>query len=183
VGQGRAAPHGGESRRLIGPHGGTGRIFGADAELQFDALRSGPLREVDAFCIVRDGAANNVDARCPDLGQDSVLVGDAGAHRVDDIHADNNVLSPRMQRKQQHQSRQCTSNRMEKRILIPSAAISKRLITALAPPSASPCSKSGDEAREINEAGERRDPERGRPVGGIGQRQPAPRLRKSEACR
>jgi hypothetical protein len=47
-------------------------------------------------------------------------------------------------------------------------------------PGALPGSKSGDEAREINEAGERRDPERGRPVAVMGQRQPAPRLCETE---
>ena len=51
------------------------------------------------------------------------------------------------------------------------------------PPGASPGPKSGDEAREINETGERRDPERGRPVGVVGQRQPAPRLRERETRR
>ena len=36
---------------------------------------------------------------------------------------------------------------------------------------------------EINETGERRDPERGRPVGVVGERQPAPRLRERETGR
>ena len=92
IGKRRTAPHGRVRLGLIRPRRGAGRILGAGAELNLDAVRFGALGVVHPLLIVRDAAADDVDLRRFQLAEDGILIGDAGAHRVDHVHAHHRVL-------------------------------------------------------------------------------------------
>lgn len=85
--------------------------------MDLDAVLGGALREVDALGVGCDAAANDMNTSRLKLRKDSVLVGDAGAHRVDHVHAADDVLSVRGLRRQRGNHGQSAShNRKTKSI-------------------------------------------------------------------
>jgi hypothetical protein len=64
----------------------------ANDQLEANALRSSTLGEIDALVIVRDATADHVHLRHFKLAQKSVLIGHAGPHGIDYVHADDHLL-------------------------------------------------------------------------------------------
>jgi hypothetical protein len=84
--------------------------LGADPEQDPDTLRCRALRIVDSLVIVANSAPNRVNMRCLKLTEDGILVGDAGAHRVDHVDADNYILRAHGA-KREHERYQRSQNR------------------------------------------------------------------------
>jgi len=87
-----STPHRRKLLRLIGPSRSSRRILGADLEQDPDTLRCRALGIVDSLVIVADSAPNHMNVRCVKLTEDGILVGDAGAHWIDHVDADNYIL-------------------------------------------------------------------------------------------
>jgi hypothetical protein len=87
-----AAPHGGEFLRLIGPRGRVGRVVRADDQLDANSLSGGAFGEIDALVVVRNAAADNSHLSRLELAEESILIGQAGAHGIDHVHAYDNLL-------------------------------------------------------------------------------------------
>jgi len=105
-----SAPHCGKLVRLIRTFLSIRGIFRSDAQQDPDALGSSALRIVDSLVIVGDAASNYMHMRCLKLTEDGILVGDAGAHRIDHVHADNNLFRAHGP-KQEHERCQRSQNR------------------------------------------------------------------------
>jgi hypothetical protein len=113
VGQGRAAPHGRIDVRLIRSLGRARRVLRTEAKFNLDALRGGAFGEVDPLGVSRDATADDVYACCVELRKYGVLVGDAGAHGIDHIYANDQVFGVRGLRRQRGNRGQCDSDHRE----------------------------------------------------------------------
>ncbi len=90
-----ASPHSGELIGLIGPRGRVGRIFRADDQLDANAPGGGALGKIDALIVVRDAAADDPHRSGLELVEESVLIGETGAHWIDHVDAYDHLLRSR----------------------------------------------------------------------------------------
>jgi hypothetical protein len=56
--------------------------------------RGGAPGKIDALIVVRDAAADDLHLRRFELAEQSILIGQAGAHWIDHIHTDGHLLPP-----------------------------------------------------------------------------------------
>ena len=83
-----SAPHLWKLFWLIRPRGRVGRKLRRYLQLDFDALRVDTLHEVNAFVVRCQGRADQENVCSFQLGYRGVLIGYAGAQRIDEVYAD-----------------------------------------------------------------------------------------------
>jgi hypothetical protein len=72
-----------------------------DDQLQPNARCAGPLGEIDALLVIGDAAADDAHMRRLELSERCILIRDAGAHRIDHVHAHNHLLRTSRCKRQQ----------------------------------------------------------------------------------